>query len=174
MGARRHFSSGFVLIRWLTASLCLFACAAAPEPDAASSEAVLAVIDRCFEGMASHDSALLAESVLPEAIITRLRTRTDGSVDVYTTTGADFIREISRPGPPYRERIWSPEIMAGQQLATVRAPYDFHVDTTFSHCGVDHFTLIRGTTGWKIQSIAYTHDLTDAAGCRARYATPDP
>ena len=163
-------------MRWLAASLFLCACTAAtePEPAADSAEAVLAVIDRCFEGMASHDSTLLAASVLPEAVITRLRTRSDGSVDIYTTTGADFIREISRPGPPYRERIWSPQVIAGEQLASVRAPYDFRVDTAFSHCGMDHFTLVRQTTGWKIQSIAYTHDLTDAAACRARYETPDP
>lgn len=163
-------------MRWLAASLFLIACTAAtePEPAADAAEAVLAVIDRCFEGMASHDSTLLAASVLPEAVITRLRTRSDGSVDIYTTTGADFIREISRPGPAYRERIWSPQVIAGEQLASVRAPYDFRVDTAFSHCGVDHFTLIRGNTGWQIQSIAYTHDLTDAAACRARYATPAP
>ncbi len=164
-------------MRWLAASCLLLACAAGPDPEAGvqpEAADVLAVIDRCFEGMAAHDSALLAASVHPDAVITRLRTRDDGTTDVFTTSGADFIREIARPGPAYRERIWAPQVLVGERLASVRAPYDFRVDTAFSHCGVDHFTLIRSDAGWKIQSIAYTHDLMDAAACRARYQSPAP
>ena len=124
-----------------------------PDPEVTS---VLVVIDRCFEGMAEHDSTKLTETVLPEAVITRVRRRDNGTVDAYHTSGADFIREISMPGPAYVERIWDPEVMVGDGVASVRAPYDFRVDTTYSHCGVDHFTLVKLDGGWKIQGIAYT------------------
>lgn len=140
-----------------------------PDPEAAS---VLAAIDRCFEGMAEHDSTKLTETVLPEAVITRVRLRDDGSTDAYHTTGADFIRELSMPGPAYLERIWDAEVMVGDGVASVRAPYDFRVDTTYSHCGVDHFTLVRLDAGWKIQGIAYTQ--LSKAECRSSYPYPAP
>ena len=153
------------------AVMLLSACAA-PEVSNPEREAVLAVIDRCFDGMQSHDSAVLAGTMRPDAVITRLRTRDDGTVDAFTTTGAEFISELGKPGPAYVERIWDPEVLMGPDLATVRAPYDFYVDTTFSHCGIDHFTLVRETTGWRIQSIAYTFAASTEADCTAQFATP--
>ena len=151
--------------------LFLSACAALEAPDPGREE-VLAVIDRCFEGMRSHDAAVLAEAMRPDAVITRLRTRDDGTVDAFTTSGAQFISELGKPGPAYVERIWDPEVLMGPDLAAVRAPYDFYVDTTFSHCGIDHFTLVRETTGWRIQSIAYTFAASTEAECAAQFATP--
>jgi hypothetical protein len=41
-------------------------------------------------------------------------------------------------------------------MAQVWAPYDFHLDGKFSHCGVDMFTLVQGKDGWRIAAIAYT------------------
>ncbi len=155
----------------VSAVLLLLACAA-PEASNPGREEVLAVIDRCFEGMRSHDAAVLAEAVRPDAVITRLRTRDDGTVDTFTTTGAQFISELGKPGPAYVERIWNPEVLMGPDLATVRAPYDFYVDTTFSHCGIDHITLVRETAGWRIQSIAYTFAASTESECAAQFATP--
>jgi aryl carrier-like protein len=66
----------------------------------------------------------------------------------------------------------SPQFLIGEHLATVRAPYDFHVDDRFSHCGLDHFTLVRETDGWRIQGIAYTFASKDQALCQPQ--TPQP
>ena len=150
----------------------LFAACTAPEVVRPGEEEALAVIDRCFEGMRTHDAALLEASVRPDAVITRLWTRDDGSVDAFTTTGAQFVDEIGKPGPAYIERIWNPEVLMGPRLATVRAPYDFYVDTVFSHCGIDHFTLVRETTRWRIQSIAYTFEASNEADCTAQFSSP--
>jgi hypothetical protein len=156
------------------AALAVVALVSCAEPEAAASgkEEVLAVIDRCFEGMRLHDSAVLEEVMRTDAVITRLRTRDDGTVDAFTTTGGQFIAELGNPGPAYVERIWDPEVLMGAHLATVRAPYDFYVDTTFSHCGMDHFTLVRETTRWRIQSIAYTFSASTETECATQFTTP--
>lgn len=172
MGPRRHFRGDFVLMRWVFVAACLWASCGEPvqlDPEAA---AVKAAVERCFDGMARHDSERLASSVLPEASITRLRRRDDGTVDVYSTSGSTFIEELSAPGPAYLERLVSAEVERVDDIATLRAAYTFHVDSTFSHCGMDHFTLVRGSGGWRIQSIAYTITGTDWATCKSKYNIP--
>jgi hypothetical protein len=45
----------------------------------------------------------------------------------------------------------------------VHAPYDFHIDGKFSHCGTDVFTLVRAKGEWRIVSIVYTVQRTGCA-----------
>lgn len=130
------------------------------------------VVERCFEGMADHDSSKLVQSVLPDAAFTRLRLKDSGEWDVYSTTGQEFIDQLRQPGPKYVERIWDPICFGDEDLATVRAPYDFYVDTVFSHCGMEHFTLIRTAEGWRIQSVAYTFYSKSDSTCKAKFGAP--
>ena len=41
-------------------------------------------------------------------------------------------------------------------LATLWAPYEFHLGGELSHCGIDAFQLARTADGWQILQIAYT------------------
>lgn len=41
-------------------------------------------------------------------------------------------------------------------IAQVWAPYNLWVNDTFSHCGVDVFTLIKTASGWRIAALSYT------------------
>ena len=54
---------------------------------------------------------------------------------------------------------------ASDRVASVWAPYTFHLDGRVLHCGTDSFELLRGADGWKITQVADTRR-TD--GC------PDP
>lgn len=45
---------------------------------------------------------------------------------------------------------------ARTQMDSLWTPYDFHVDGTRSHCGIDSFTLARTAVGWQISSVEYT------------------
>jgi hypothetical protein len=42
-------------------------------------------------------------------------------------------------------------------------PYDLYRNGSFSHCGVDAFTLVRGTRGWLVASVIYTIEPTGCA-----------
>ena len=142
-------------VRWLSCAwLGLIACSSPPAHPSESE--VLATIEKCFDGMAEHDALKLADVMLPEACITRIAYAGSMDVQVVSITGATFIEELAGKSVEFRERIWDAQVLMGESIATVRAPYDFHVGSEYSHCGVDHFTLVRTGQGWKIQGIAYT------------------
>ena len=55
-----------------------------------------------------------------------------------------------------------PMFTPGKAQLLFQAPYDFHRDGEFSHCGVDAFTLVRTESGWKISGGVYT---VETEGC---------
>jgi len=57
-------------------------------------------------------------------------------------------------GAVWNERIYDPEVRIDGTVAQVWAYYTFHLNTTFSHCGVDAFMLAKTSAGWKITQIA--------------------
>ncbi len=61
------------------------------------------------------------------------------------------------------ERMWTPTVVLHGTIAEVHAPYDFHIDGKFSHCGTDLFTVVRATGEWRIASIIYTVQRTGCA-----------
>ena len=54
------------------------------------------------------------------------------------------------------ERFWDATVIVDGPLAVVRAPYDFHADGKFSHCGTDIFMLAKSGGAWQITSVSYT------------------
>lgn len=85
------------------------------------------------------------------------------SVVIRRSTNESYLAQVGqRQG--LVERMWNPTVMIHKDLATVWAPYDFHRDGTFSHCGVDVFLLARDKGRWKILSAAYT---VEPKGCAA-------
>ena len=60
-----------------------------------------------------------------------------------------------------RMRKESTSVKIEGRIAMVWAPYDLWINETFSHCGVDVFTLIKAHDGWKIASISYTIEKVD-------------
>ena len=48
-------------------------------------------------------------------------------------------------------------------VAVLWADYDFHLNGKFSHCGIDSFTLLKTTAGWKIAAVADTRETTGCA-----------
>jgi hypothetical protein len=63
------------------------------------------------------------------------------------------------------ERMFSPTVTVEGTLASIWAPYDFHFETTFSHCGIDAVHLLRTVDGWRITSLTDTYQTT---GCPTR------
>jgi hypothetical protein len=66
------------------------------------------------------------------------------------------IRSIGPTTDRLLERMWNPTVHVDGKIAILRAPYDFHRNGTFSHCGVDTMTLLRVGGEWRIVGISYT------------------
>jgi hypothetical protein len=78
-------------------------------------------------------------------------------------TDTVFARSLATRTTKYLERMWSPVVRVKGAIADVWAPYDFHIDGKFSHCGIDTFTLLKGPNGWQIASVVYTVEPTGCA-----------
>jgi hypothetical protein len=114
--------------------------------------------------MRTRDTALIRSVFDPAGRIVRV-TR-EGTVR--SDPPDAFIRAVAsaKEGAVWNERIWDADVHIDDNIAQLWAQYDFHLNDTFSHCGVDAFQMAKTSAGWKIVLIADTHRTT---GC-----TPPP
>ncbi len=124
--------------------------------DAEQKPAVLAVVQRLFDGMRAGDSAMVRSTFLANAAMIGTGLR-DGHYTASVGTTDRFVKAIGTPhDKQWDERTKNEIVQIDGPLATVWADYTFTLGGTFSHCGVDSFQLVRTDDGWKIAAIADT------------------
>ncbi|MFC1562111.1 nuclear transport factor 2 family protein [candidate division KSB1 bacterium] len=111
--------------------------------------------------MELKDTELAREALLPEGWFSSIR-ENDGQLRIGGSMNSEFIENITGSQEKLLERMWDPQVFIHGRIAMVWAPYDFHRNGEFSHCGVDLFSLFKTDDGWKITSTAYT---VETAGC---------
>ncbi len=144
---------------WSTIALLLtvlpLAPARAQEGAASERQAVLAAVDSLLDAMARHDvptsRRLLVAGATLHSVLVGAPTAT-----LQTQNDVSYLQMLATDTTALGERIWSPTTLIAGDVAQVWAEYDFHVNRTFSHCGVDSFTLLRSAAGWQVTSISYT------------------
>ena len=129
---------------------------------AADSTAVVAAAQRLFDAMATRDTAAARALLLPGSQFIALRSNGQATAPRQQADSA-FVRSLASGSQRLLERMWSPTVHVRGPLAVVWAPYDFHIDGKFSHCGVDTFSLVRTAAGWQVSGIAYTVETTGCA-----------
>lgn len=146
----------------LPAAIVVAALSTAPghataQPSSSAEQEVLAVVNRVFDGMRTRDTAAMRSAFDTAAKLVTTSTR-NGQPTIRSTLMTDFIAIIARAPATdtLKETIYDTEVRIDDNLATVWTGYDFHVNSRFSHCGVDAFQLVRTTEGWKIIAIADT------------------
>lgn len=123
----------------------------APEP--ANAEAgPLDTIQALFDAMEAHDTTAARALIAPGARL--LVVRPDGSMHEGSDEG--FIESLGKDTEAWLERSWDVQVMVDGPMAQAWGPYDFHRGGTFSHCGTNSVTLVRGEQEWRIVAIAYT------------------
>lgn len=126
--------------------------------------AVLAVVQRLWDGMKARDTAMVRSVFDSSAMLSRVATR-NGESRVQLTPVSGFIAALGRATEPWNERMFAPEVRIDGPLASVWTEYDFHLGDKFSHCGVDAFHLLKTSAGWKIVALS---DTARREGCPAR------
>jgi hypothetical protein len=124
-------------------------------------DSIVATVNDFFRAMTTRDTAALRRVQFPDGVQYAARIRGD-SVAIRRGTFEVFAAQLATMSDTYLERMWEPTVLVHGPLAVVWAPYDFHRNGTFTHCGVDAFTLMRSPTGWKIATVSYT---TEPTGC---------
>jgi hypothetical protein len=127
--------------------------------------AVLATVQKFFDTMAARDVEGARLVLLPEGRTFSVREQ-NGQPVARASSIDDYLAGLAKGKSASRERMWNPEVRIHGPIASVWTPYDFWVDGKFSHCGIDVFTLVKTSEGWKISSGAWTIERT---GC-----TPSP
>ncbi|MES2337542.1 MAG: hypothetical protein V4537_05540 [Pseudomonadota bacterium] len=133
---------------------------ALPPPDA-DTAAVLAPIDRMFAALTARDAAAISANTLPSGHATAVVTMPDGSRAIRARSWADFAEGIKDGPGKLEERLVNPVVEIDGDIAMVWSSYVFLIDGKLSHCGVDHFDMVRDASGWKILNITWTQRQTN-------------
>lgn len=144
-------------LSWLTLLMFVTGCSTTKQlsaQSAADHAAVIQVVSDLFEAMKQQDGEVIRSLHLPEVALIRVVDNAKPTVRLGSPDG--FINSIINAPAEPRERMFNAEVRVDGDLATLWAPYDFHLGDDFSHCGVNALQLVRTDSQWKIVSIAYT------------------
>jgi ketosteroid isomerase-like protein len=131
------------------------------EPTGADEAAVVAAVEAFLDALNAKDGPRLAATLAPGAVF-HSAAENPRTGPIVVRTGEEFVALVVRSPNELHERKWDPEVRIQGRIATVWAPYDFWIDGTFSHCGIDAFNLVQTEDGWRISSAVYT---TEREGC---------
>lgn len=148
--------------RFAIALGCLLAAIPQRASAQAAKDSVIATVNEFFRAMTARDTAAARRVMTSDGIFYAVRARGDSTV-INRSTNESFAQTIGTTRDSYLERMWDPTVLIHGPIATVWTPYDFHRNGQFSHCGIDAFSLVRSSAGWKIATITYTVEPTGCA-----------
>lgn len=130
--------------------------------------AVMAVVNRLFDGMRAGDSATVRSVFHPRARMLSAGVRNGVPVLGIEESIDDFAKAVGTPHDQvWDERIWGERVAIDGTVASVWVDYAFYRGGTFSHCGIDHFLLVKGEDGaWRIIELADTRRTQGCAPAR--------
>ncbi|MEY3946083.1 MAG: hypothetical protein RJB03_789 [Bacteroidota bacterium] len=121
------------------------------------------VVNQLFEGMRNADSVSVLSVFAPNAIMQTVSVNKEGKTIIrqdQVNGFASFVGKQKKGAAD--EQIVFESIRVDGDLATAWTPYRFVYNGTFSHCGVNSFTLVRLNGEWKIN---YLIDTRRKEGC---------
>lgn len=119
--------------------------------------AVKQTIQKLFDGMCNADSSAVASTFATEAIMQTIATNKDGKTVVRQERVAEFASFVGKQlKGSADEQIVFETIKIDGELAIAWTPYRFVYKGSFSHCGVNSFTLVKQNGEWKINYIIDT------------------
>ncbi|MCK0147673.1 nuclear transport factor 2 family protein [Arenibacter sp. F26102] len=121
-------------------------------------------IDAFFEAFHQQDSMAIKETVSKDIVMQTIGKNAQGTEEVKTENFAHFLKSIvSIPATTkFEERILNYNIQIDGSMANAWTSYEFWVNDTLSHCGVNSFQLFNQQGSWKI---IYLIDTRRKEGC---------
>jgi hypothetical protein len=120
------------------------------------------VIKNLFDAMRTSDAKGLSSCFNSDAILETVYIK-DGESKVHRSKAQEFIDGVTTEHKEvYNEVIKKYKIEVDGIMASVWAPYEFYLDDTFLHCGVNSIQLFKSNEGWKI---TYVIDTRRTEGC---------
>ena len=150
----------------LLALLAMTAAPAAAQPAGeADSAAVMASVDQLFGALASKDRAALLGAVVPEGRATSAGVDEAGRPRILSSDWTTFADRLALSTEQLRERLIDPHVHVEGDIAMIWSRYEFERNGAFSHCGIDHFDLVRIDGRWRVLNLTWTRQ---TEGCPGR------
>ena len=113
---------------------------------------VRSTIESFFEGFHKQDSVLMKQHVGENPRLQTIGKTKQGEAAMRTGDFSKFLSSIvSIPDSvKFQEKLKSFSIQVDGDMANAWTPYEFWLNDTFSHCGVNSFQLFREQGKWKI------------------------
>ncbi len=148
--------------------LCLPIITAAQDVD--DQTAVRQVIQVLFDGMRAGDTSAVKSVFIPGALLQTALESPNGDTQIKTGSVADFVKAVGMPHDKvWDERIFAVDVHIDGPLASAWADYTFFLGSELSHCGIDHFLLMKQNGQWKISLLTDTRRKTP---CQAEPGEP--
>ena len=142
--------------------LCLFVLSG--KAQSSEESVVQQTIETFFKGFHQQDSLLLKSVVSDQVIIQTIANKED-STFLQSENYNDFLNHIINipATTKFEEQLLSFNIQIDGDMAHVWTPYQFWLNDTLSHCGVNSFQLFKDSNFWKI---IYIIDTRHKEGCQ--------
>ena len=146
----------------------------ARRPPTPEQAAVLAVVDSAMSAINRGDMVALSAVMTDSGQVYAARERNGTPIFAMRTAAA---QRAAGQRPPIIERGFDADIRIAGTIASVWLPYDLWAEGKWSHCGIDHFTLVRAGAAWRIVNLTYSVEQPPAcrlhpAGTPPGYAPP--
>jgi len=115
-------------------------------------EEVKKAVQMFFDGFHNQDSMLIKSTTNPGIIMQTIGRDKDGISVVKTSDFNNFLKSIvSIPdSTKFQEKLLLYQIQVDGNMANAWTPYEFWINDTLSHCGVNSFQLHKQDGTWKI------------------------
>ena len=119
---------------------------------------VRATAEQFFLAIETKDRALLESIMVPGSLNISTQELQNDQAKITTLNYTSMIDLLTGAGNEKKERAWDETILVQGHIAVYWAPYDFHVDQKFTHCGIDSFQLIKKDGRWLISNASWTRE----------------
>jgi hypothetical protein len=124
--------------------------------DSASTAEISATVQRYIDALKTRDTAYIRTASLPQATLIAIAVPALPNQAATVRTVGDVIAGLAHETRRFDGRVWSPRISIEHGIAIFIAPYDAWYDGRFSHCGIDHYILVRSGNLWLVSQLVFT------------------
>lgn len=146
-------------------ALCFTVSAQGPNPpDVDSEQQIKEVIETFFDGFHKQDSTIIKSVSADQVVLQTTGRDQEGKTRFRNEEFSNFLTSIcSIPDSiKFEEKLTSFSIQVDRTMANAWVGYEFWLNDTFSHCGINSFQLVNFDGDWKI---IYLIDTRGKAGC---------
>lgn len=128
--------------------------AAVPADDGAKKK-IVSVVQRFLDMLGTRDVSKADEILMSKGLSVSWRQK-EGEEVVRIRPFEELTGSLPGETSKFKEVMTDPKVLIHKGIGILRTGYKFYIDGKFSHEGVDIFSLIRTSRGWRIAGLVYT------------------